>query len=144
VPDYYYPPHETVECTYTVTVAPPPADSAEARLARAKGDLEHRFAERLRIRVAEAELRHEEADAELAAQELAEARLRLERMTVRAPCNGIVLTRDGQHYVVSYTYRGRALVGFWSAETLQRHQREDDRGNRPDHAAGEVIHAHHG
>jgi len=33
---------------------------------------------------------------------------------------GIVLTRDGQHYVVSYTYRGRALVGFWSAETLQR------------------------
>lgn len=34
MPDYYYPPHETVECTYTVTVAPPPADSAEARLLR--------------------------------------------------------------------------------------------------------------
>jgi len=33
---------------------------------------------------------------------------------------GIVLTPDLRHYVVSYTYRGRALMGFWSAETLRR------------------------
>lgn len=70
--------------------------SARAMLARAEGDLEHRFDERLRIRVAEAELAHERADAALAEQDLVSARLRLERMAVRAPVAGIVLERHAQ------------------------------------------------
>lgn len=68
-------------------------DSARAKLKRAEGELEHRFDERLAIAVAEAELGHEEADALIAAQDLAGARLLMERMVVRAPMDGVVLER---------------------------------------------------
>lgn len=33
---------------------------------------------------------------------------------------GVVLTPDGAHFAVTYTYRGRALLSQWSTRTLQR------------------------
>ena len=38
---------------------------------------------------------------------------------------GIVLTPDGSHFAVSYTYRGRALLSQWSTSTLARVPEKD-------------------
>ena len=71
------------------------ADAAVARAAhdRALGDVEHRFEDRLAVDTAQSRL--DRARAEVARLEAArdEALLRLERMAVRAPADGVVLER---------------------------------------------------
>lgn len=67
---------------------------AEARLVRAEKDFELRLEPRLRAAAAAAALALAEAKVREAETKKAEAALRLERMTVRAPIDGVVLTRN--------------------------------------------------
>lgn len=65
----------------------------EAELAAAQRDRELRVSEKLALDAAEAAVAAAESAVKQAEAELAEAQLRLERMTVRAPADGVVMTR---------------------------------------------------
>jgi len=74
------------------------ADEAKsaAHEQRAEGDFELRLEERRRIATAEATLARTDAEQQAATVALSEAQLRVERMTVRSPFDGVVLSRDAQ------------------------------------------------
>jgi RND family efflux transporter MFP subunit len=65
-----------------------------ARKLLAEGDFDLRLEEHRRIAAAEAVLARTDATARAAEVTLAEAQLRLDRMTVRSPIDGVVLSRD--------------------------------------------------
>jgi RND family efflux transporter MFP subunit len=69
------------------------AEEARAERTRAEGDLELRIEDRLLRDVATAELREAAAALDAARAALAEAELRLARVEVRAPMDGVVLER---------------------------------------------------
>lgn len=66
----------------------------EAELRAAKENLELRIPERRMLETTKASAARAAAALELARAAQAEARLRLERMSVRAPCDGVVLRRE--------------------------------------------------
>jgi len=43
----------------------------------------------------------------------------LRRVALPEP-KGVALTLNGSHYVISYNYEGRSLLGLWHADTLER------------------------
>lgn len=67
---------------------------SQAHQRRAEADLELRLEEHLRIDLARASTKRTEAQVQAAASRLRAAQLRLFRMTVRSPVDGVVLTRD--------------------------------------------------
>lgn len=76
------------------------AETARANRTRAERDFELRLAERLRVGRAEAALPKAKAKVAEAEALRDEAKLRLERMTVRATADGIVLSRDADQGTV--------------------------------------------
>lgn len=77
----------------TAALAVADLEESRAALERAERDLELRFADRLERDVSEAEVERLEAEVAHADATLAEAALRLSRMAVLAPSDGVVLER---------------------------------------------------
>lgn len=65
----------------------------QARLTRAEKDLELRFDDRLEVELAQAQVDHAKAEVRKATATLEAAQLRLDRMVIRSPREGIVLER---------------------------------------------------
>jgi len=126
------------------------AEAAEAAHARALGDVEHRFEDRLALEVAEARLERARAEERRVQVTCDVAALRLARVAVLAPSDGVVLERmaqPGSHAgPVCTLYDPRALrvrvdVPLADVARLFVGQRAEVlAGSRPEAAyAGEVL-----
>lgn len=94
--------------------------AARARLTRAEGDHELRFDDRLEAELAEAQMDHAQAEVRRAVAVLEEAELRLSRMEIRSPVDGVVLERlTNPGTVLSVQVEGQAVCSLYDPDSLR-------------------------
>lgn len=92
----------------------------DARRARTERDFELRFDDRLEVDVAEAGVSHAEAEVRKARATLEDAELRLARMEVRSPVDGVVLERlTLPGMVLSVSLAGHEVCSLFDPEQLR-------------------------
>lgn len=92
----------------------------DATLARAERDFELQLDDRLELAMADAEVRHNEAESRAARAKLEDAELRLSRMEVRSPVDGVVLERlTLPGMVLSVTPSGHEICSLYDPEQLR-------------------------
>ena len=88
--------------------------------ARAERDFELQLDDRLELAMAEAEVRHNEAESRAARAKLEDAELRLSRMEVRSPVDGVVLERlTLPGMILSVSPSGHEVCSLYDPEQLR-------------------------
>lgn len=101
-------------------VADARVQETRARLSRAERDFELRLDDRLELAVAEAKVDHAEAELSKARATLEDAELRLSRMEVRSPADGVVLERlTLPGMILSLGVAGHEVCSLYDPEQLR-------------------------